>query len=328
MKEQRILQLFEEIGLTVHLEQVDLKLPLAHQARFSWLRMRLESSGENYLLIQEKRRGSLNSLLNQANMMAKKAGNSYILCFTSLSPEVRKLLIKHHIPFIDYSGNMFLPMLSLKTVASVKEPQLAKPFTKNEQQILLQILLLKKEYFSYKDLVVQHGFAQTTTFRALNKFRQMEWLQTQNELYFLKKSRQSIFEDARSFLFNPVEKVVYLDQIAFKTVTNMLGTKTSSAGLSALAHYSFIAADEQVLAIPTKQLNTLDQKWLNKETSKIKFPQTIELQLWKYSSKMGDYVDPLSLYLSFEGEEDPRIQQALDKLLLECLGENQFASQL
>lgn len=327
MKEQRILQLFEEIGLTVQLEQIDLKPAFAHQARFSWLRLQLEASGENYLLISEKRRGSLISFLKQARVLAEKADCPYILCFTSLSQDVRKLLIKNHIPFIDYSGNMFLPMLSLKTVTATKEP-LAKPFTKNEQQILLKILLLEKEYFSYKDLVVQHGFAQTTTFRALTKFCQLGWLQAQDQHYFLKKSRQSIFADARNFLFNPIKEVVYLDQIALKTVMSKLVAEASFAGLFALAHYSFIAADEQVLAVPAKQLDALDQKWLSRETSKIKFPETIELQLWKYPSKMGKYVDPLSLYLSFEGEEDPRIQQALDKLLMECLGENPFASQL
>ena len=78
------------------------------------------------------------------------------------------------------------------------------------------------------------------------------------------------------------------------------------AGISALAEYTNLAPDSQkTVAVYDSDFKSLRFEGLND------FDGFIEVQVWKYPPIVlgNGIVDKLSLYLSLEGNKDPRVEK-------------------
>lgn len=314
---------FKDLGIPVTITKIDLQLPFAYTQRYDIVELIFELDKErSFLLIKEKRTGSLDSFIQQAAIISEDSGKDFLLCFTQLDGETRRILIKRKISFVDYQGNTYLPMISLISVQQPANYDLEKKFTNSEQQILISLLLDERKYFSYKDIVSKKHFAQTTVYRALNRFSKYGWLKSIEDKFYYDTSKRAIFNDALKYFTNPSRKKIYVEKIFFDRIVSSDEQPIYKAGATALAHYSFISEYEQSYAMTEKQFKIVDENLLEMHTYKYKVSETIELQLWKSIIEMGDktIVDPLSLFLTFRDEEDPRTQQALEEMLDRFLG--------
>jgi hypothetical protein len=90
-----------------------------------------------------------------------------------------------------------------------------------------------------------------------------------------------------------------------------------AAGLTALATQTMIGERE----IPEYAVSADTWKRLEKEgveTIPVDEPGTCLLQVWRYDPKVlgvDGMIDPFSLFLSFQGETDERIEMALEDML-------------
>ena len=109
MNVQKIISIFQSFYINVSVEKIALTLPISFEKRFQYAKMKYHK--ESFLLIKEKRRGSLNSFVTQARTMGRKASMDVILVFSKLSDNEKKQLLQARVPFVDFKGNLFFPPL-------------------------------------------------------------------------------------------------------------------------------------------------------------------------------------------------------------------------
>jgi len=110
---------------------------------------------------------------------------------------------------------------------------------------------------------------------------------------------------------SPVKKRVWVEEIR-------MNQDLLIGGISALASYSNLSKDRQ----PTYVINTELYKQLQRNHNlideNIRYGQ-IAVEILKYDPKIlvinKNIVDPISLYLSLQENEDERIQQALEQMM-------------
>lgn len=105
MNVQKIISIFQSFYINVSVEKIALTLPISFEKRFQYVQMKFHK--ESFLLIKEKRRGSLDSFVTQARIMGEKASMDVILVFSKLSDIEKKQLLQARVPFVDFKGNLF-----------------------------------------------------------------------------------------------------------------------------------------------------------------------------------------------------------------------------
>lgn len=115
---------------------------------------------------------------------------------------------------------------------------------------------------------------------------------------------KALWEKALPFMLSPVERTLYTDEL--------LGDKPS-AGESALESYTMLATPEILCKAVSKAWATIQPKgMLNK-----KYGECM-VEVWRYDPMLlakGNVVDPLSLYLSLQSNDDERVRIELKKLI-------------
>lgn len=111
-----------------------------------------------------------------------------------------------------------------------------------------------------------------------------------------------LWDKAQQYLTNPVKKIVYLP---------MQLNKGEIGGVSALSHYSMLAAEN----IPTRVFTKFDSKFV------FTFEDVQRIEIWKYPPIIREegYVDQLSLFLTLKNDKDPRIEKELEKMINQML---------
>ena len=305
----KIKKVFSELGLKSYMYDIDITLPIAYRKKFNLQRLDLEHSP--YLLIIEKRRGSLENFIEQAEYISSRSNLPYILVFTQLLDEERKLLLRARISFIDYRGNLFLPELGMalrKNISVITQEK----FTPSEQLVLAYLLSFVSNDFELDMIENMTKLSKPSIYRALKKFSTLGWLFSEYGHYALKKSPIDIFEESKLYLFNPIKKTIYFDEYDFQEQIESNTIHYVNAGLMALSDKSNLVEPKRTIAIENRIFRELEKKQTLRYYEEI-YPGMIEVQLWDYRPfEVEGTVDFLSLYTSIDDEGDDRIQQALE----------------
>ena len=107
MNSDKILNIFEAFHFSVSLSPVELHLPIVFHKKYEF--MQLLINGEKFLLIKEKRTGSLENFVKQAKGIQKQTGLAVILVFNKLSDVQKKQLLQIAVPYLDYHENIYFP---------------------------------------------------------------------------------------------------------------------------------------------------------------------------------------------------------------------------
>ncbi len=259
---------------------------------------------------------SVDSIKKHINTIKKITNEQIVLYYREISRYRRKNLIQNKIPFIIEDGQIFLPFLALylKKLDDVLEKQI-DTFTPSAQIAYLYFLYNKETIVNTTELSNIFEWNSMTASRALNQLYSAKLVtykiggKTGRSKYYSRISDPNYFEKGKIFLNSPIKKVVYVKKEPKGSLI---------AGLEALSQLSMInPPGHKVRAIYDENLNKNDLEII-KNKDIIKDEKLLELQIWKYNPKIftkKDIVDPASLYVSLEKENDERIEQALEEVL-------------
>ncbi|RHE64460.1 hypothetical protein DW726_05060 [Streptococcus gordonii] len=329
MNVKKIISIFQSFYVNVSVTKLALVLPISFEKRFQYAKMNFHN--ESFLLIKEKRRGSLDSFVTQARIMGEKANMNIILVFSKLSDNEKKQLLQARVPFVDFKGNLFFPPLGLVLNAS-DDVEVSRELTPSEQLTWIAFLLTKDQKVVDVDLLSQvTGLPNSTIYRCLRTFKTLNWLNKPNKLYTYTASKKELFLKSESFLFNPIKKRLLLPDADIQNIKS--DSRLLYGGTYALSHSTFLAESDENASY------VISQRQFNK-LSLLLSQHVLEgkvLEIWSYSPFVSEFwndfennhdrqlVDPISLYLTLKDDDDPRVEEEVEELknkFLQYLGEN------
>ena len=329
MNVQKIISIFQSFYINVSVEKIALTLPISFEKRFQYVQMKFHK--ESFLLIKEKRRGSLDSFVTQARIMGEKASMDVILVFSKLSDIEKKQLLQARVPFVDFKGNLFFPPLGLVLNAN-DDVATSKELTPSEQLTWIAFLLTKGQKIVDVDMLSQvTGLPNSTIYRCLRTFKALDWLNKPNKLYTYTASKKELFLKSESYLFNPIKKRLLLPNVDLENIKS--DSRLLYGGTYALSYLTFLAESDEnsSYVISQRQFNKLSLP-LSQHVLEGKV-----LEIWRYSPFVSEFwndfkenqdrqfVDPISLYLTLKDDDDPRVEEEIEVLknnILQYLGED------
>lgn len=329
MNVQKIISIFQSFYINVSVEKIALTLPISFEKRFQYVQMKFHK--ESFLLIKEKRRGSLDSFVTQARIMGEKASMDVILVFSKLSDIEKKQLLQARVPFVDFKGNLFFPPLGLVLNAN-DDVATSKELTPSEQLTWIAFLLTKGQKVVDVDMLSQvTGLPNSTIYRCLRTFKALDWLNKPNKLYTYTASKKELFLKSESYLFNPIKKRLLLSDFDLNKIQS--DSRLLYGGTYALSYLTFLAESDEnsSYVISHRQFNKLSLP-LSQHVLEGKV-----LEIWRYSPFVSEFwndfketqdrqfVDPISLYLTLKDDDDPRVEEEIEALknnILQYLGED------
>ena len=328
MNVKKIISIFQSFYINVSVEKIALTLPISFEKRFQYAQMKFHK--ESFLLIKEKRRGSLDSFVTQARIMGEKASMDVVLVFSKLSDIEKKQLLQARVPFVDFKGNLFFPPLGLVLNAN-DDVVASKELTPSEQLTWIAFLLTKGQKEVDVDMLSQvTGLPNSTIYRCLRTFKTLDWLNKPNKLYTYTASKKELFLKSESYLFNPIKKRLLLPDVDLKNIKS--ASSFLYGGTYALSYLTFLAESDEnsSYVISQRQFNKLSLP-LSQHVLEGKV-----LEIWRYRPFVSEFwngfkenqdrqfVDPISLYLTLKDDDDPRVEEEIEALknnILQYLGE-------
>ena len=229
----------------------------------------------------------------------------------------RKRLIQHKIAFVVPLNQMYLPFLGIdlrEHFKNIRETEAS--FSPSTQVVVLYYLSQNGQLrLTPKTLADELGYSIMTMTRALDELDGAGLgtiaMEGRERLLRFNQNKKQVWETALERLRSPVKRKLWV-----KTHSNKLpGMK---AGLSALAQYSNLAEPANpVLALGAKQWKKVHATD-GVMTLDIAESDARELEVWSYSPKLfanNGVVDRFSLFLSMRGDNDERVQSALESMM-------------
>lgn len=250
----------------------------------------------------------------------KSNGLDVAYCFEKTTKVQRNALIEKRIPFISIPDQIYLPFLGISIRNSYKKEynfsqEKMMPAT---QSLFLHFLYNKKDsYILKKQAAEELNLTRTSITRASEQLKQMKLII--EEAYGKEVHMQAVcygrefYEKAKKYLINPVQKRIYIDK-------EYVDDEFIVAGESALSLYSMLGEPkEKIYAVyknksMVKLLPQIDLQWENEK-------KACQIELWKYDPGLfvqKGTVDPVSLAMSLQDNEDERVQGELQTYLEEC----------
>jgi DNA-binding MarR family transcriptional regulator len=212
---------------------------------------------------------------------------------------------------------MYLPMLAIDLREHFRRLREESPTFSPSTQVLVLYALLRDA----GQVLIPSEMAPLLGYSAMTMTRAFDELETANLAEVTVRGRErclrfnggrrEIWDKAQPFLRSPVSKRLFIRQT--ETARGAI-----SAGLTALAHHSMLAAP----AYPTYALNREDWKALRQRHKIIEIPaqdpDSSEIEVWWYPPALfaeDGIVDPLSLYLSLKADHDERTEAALEEMM-------------
>ena len=255
---------------------------------------------------------SVNAIKKHLERVQRIAGAPAILVPDHLTYRQREYILRDHIPFIVDGKQIYLPFMAVYLQERCDSERLEITSILPSAQLLLL-------YFIYhgcgelltSDAVNELSFTATSISRASRQLEDLGLVQTekrgvQKVLYSEKKPRE-LFEDAKSYLANPIKRTIYVPKTEIKE-------RLLESGYSALSEYSMINPPI-VRCYATESISAWEK---NASTKLQNSDDQCAVELWRYDPRKlasGEIVDRLSLALALRGEMDERIEEAVEEML-------------
>ena len=318
MNSDKILNIFEAFHFSVSVSPVELHLPIVFHKKYEF--MQLLINGEKFLLMKEKRAGSLENFVKQAKGIQQQTGLAVILVFNKLSDVQKKQLLQIAVPYIDYHENIYFPYLGFLFSKVENEVEVDKKLTSTEQKVLISLLLNSSTFeINIEEISCLTNLSIPSLYRAFKNFKDRGWLTNKNKSYHFAKTKAQIFNEAKKFLKTPIHNTVLISEDDFQRITQNVDLKLSNT--KALSTISILEDNDEygTYALSKKQFKKIEES----------FQQHIfqghKIEIWDYEpihfnslkeENQGEasLIDPISLYLILKDDEDPRIEEEVEKL--------------
>lgn len=235
----------------------------------------------------------------------------------AISSYNRKRLVEQRVQFVVPGNQMYLPSLGIDLREHFRKMRIGtRPISPSTQAVILHALWSPRG----KDHTPS-GLADCLDYSAMTMTRVFDELEAaglgkivtkgrERRLRF-PESKEELWNRAREHLRDPVRKRLWVEPFP-------LSGQAPLAGITALAHYSALAAPAQpVVAMSAGNWKVARQR---KEFRELPYaaPDSVEIELWHYDPQLfatEGVVDRLSLYLALRESNDERVESALDTMM-------------
>jgi predicted transcriptional regulator len=246
-------------------------------------------------------------LYKQMLFVSQKLELPVVFVFNKILSYNIKRLIRKGVNFITPNKQMFIPalMMDLRKMP-VSITQKAELLTSNAQLFLLYHL--QKELLNgltTQEVAGKFNQSYLTANRAVKCLKELGLCNLtggkEKQIQFVAKGKE-LWQKAQPFFQNPVERIVFTDEILQYTQSN----------INALAHYTMLNDEAKRYYAVGKDV----AKNLAGETNKYADDNVIEI--WRYFPDLlsdSGFVDKLSLYLLLKNDRDVRVQNELEQMI-------------
>ena len=262
---------------------------------------------------------SIENLLKVKEQIRNLFGLDVLFKYKRLSKYERQSLVKKRISFVVPNRNIYINELALH----FDEREERRINTKDKlslgaQNILLYILVIKKESISSSELQVDLNVNKMYVSRAVNELADYHLISITNEFGIsrirLSETKVNIWQKAMQIMQNPIMDIVHIYPKGFQKVS---GAFTKS-GMHELSRISMLQDDERVYAIDSSKWKMLKNEF--KETYDENF-DAIKIEIWKSKIPMYiDHINPLALYFSISDGIAERTFEEYENVLSKVLG--------
>ena len=257
------------------------------------------------------------ALTKQLKQYRDKTGMEAAFLMGNLTKAQRDALIGRKIPFVSLPEQAYLPFLgmvlrnSFKKAADVSIDKMM-PAT---QSLFLYILYHKdSRYIVKKQAAEDLSLTRTSITRSSKQLKQMGLIaeeQRGKEIRMIPLAfGRDLYERAKDFLINPVQKRLYINENGTKSNLFLAGESLLSRhSMFGRPRYETYAAYKG--SVEMESLELIDPLWQPDRGSMV-------LELWKYDPApfaVKGEVDPVSLAMSLSESEDERVQGELEEYL-------------
>ena len=257
------------------------------------------------------------ALAKQLKQYRDKTGMEAAFLMGRLTKAQRDALIGRKIPFVSLPDQAYLPFLgmvlrnSFKKAADVSNGKMM-PAT---QSLFLYILYHKDSgYIVKKQAAEDLSLTRTSITRSSKQLKQMGLIAEEKQGKEIRMiplaAGRDLYERAKDFLINPVQKRLYINE-------NRMKSDLFLSGESLLSRHSMLGSPKYETyaaykgSVEMESLELIDPLWQSDRGSMV-------LELWKYDPALfavkGE-VDPVSLAMSLSESEDERVQGAVEEYL-------------
>lgn len=294
------------------------KLPYFLRDAFDLNEVELHDRAFLLASVRQGRMPALSALRSQLDRLAHAAGRRVVFAASTLASYERKRLVQQKVPFVVPGNQLYLPDLGIDFREYFRQPPTAvTAFTPATQAMFIAALLRKEWQVQWQpaEVMEELGYTAMTLSRAVRELTTAGLVTARQEgrtrALQMKHPPAESWEHARPFLRSPVKRSVWVGEDPRARLP-----QPPLAGLSALAFYSMLTEPPRPIhAVSTSQWKVAQQAGL--ETLPESQPEASQWQVWSYTPNLqrgSKAVDPLSLTLSLQDDQDERVQQALEEL--------------
>ena len=244
-----------------------------------------------------------------------------VLIFNELRINQRNVLVESGIAFVVPQYQIYIP----NTIISLIEKDITKKtyseyFSVSAQIVYIFILLNNIRETNARQLDKRLLLSVATINRALKELVDRGLLETvgnnTRKLYKM-NSRIEFWKKGKVFLFNPVSKVLYSEQISYRELYS-----------NKYALYKIVNPDSRInntryYGISAERLNRISESFLIDECDFDEKSKYAVVEVFKYNPawlSKGKYIDPISLYAQLKDSKDEDTLIALKEMLEETVG--------
>lgn len=275
---------------------------------------------KRYVFVHPENGLNLKSYKVQKKKLEEVLSLPVVLYADTLIFQQRDNLIKSGLEFIEPGKQIFLP--SIGTILDNRRkktvPKAIEKFTPQIQLCALFFLYGQKKEYTSGEISEAAGLNPMAVSRGISALAELKLLSVRKiagkNYYALKTNKAGYLEVIKDCLITPVSKRLYAKE---KDIEN-IGIK---AGYTALEQLTDIAdAPDKTYAISKNAYKTIEKSCRQYPDNFLSSDKMVKVEVWKYDPGIfmtKRCVDKLSLYLSFENNNDERTEEALNKLINE-----------
>ena len=286
-------------------------LEMRSSFRFFWIEM----AEQNVFLLKPKydlERYTPRACAKMAEMVSKGNGSPCAFWFDALDFNQRSRLMEKGVFFVVSGKYAYLPGLVMD---NRNERKTATELTAPAQYVLLYHMQTKNlEGHSSKELSEIMPYKYNTLTLALQVLQDLMLCtlvvdaNKEKRLHFELKGK-ALWEKALPILKSPLKKSFYCYNVKEET-------SYPQGGISALAHYSMLMPDAVKTLVTVERSDRAKQENFERINS---WDGAYKIEVWKYPPIIADesFVDQLSLALSLQNDEDPRVHKEVERIIEE-----------
>jgi len=307
-------------GIDFEMNEMKVKdLPIYIVARRSFLRLSYLDFEFILIKVAPDEKFGVSAFEKQAKIVSSKYGKPVAFGFENVSKRQRDSLIERNVPFISDSGQLYLPFMGM---ALSNRFTSHKEIKREKMMPVTQTLFLHLLYNSNgnpvlkKDAAESLGVTRTSITRASDQLVNMGLISQKingKECHMITNGKgKQLFEMAKPFLINPIQQTIITSADDRYSIFPLSG-ESALAACTMLNNPQIPVRAAYKAEIDTGKVPEVDVRWEPDRS-------VVRLEMWKYSPNLFEkngIVDPVSLALCFDGNNDERIEGAIEEYLEE-----------